>query len=44
MRRTEKGAENLMTLAGNGERPTTYAIVAFLDLGAAPWVEKLRDK
>ena len=33
-----------MTLAGNGERPTTYAIVAFLDLGAAPRVEKLRDK
>ena len=33
-----------MTLAGNGERSTTYAIVAFLDLGSAPWVEKLRVK
>lgn len=32
-----------MAFAGNGEPSTTYAIVAFLDLGTAPWVEELRD-
>lgn len=33
-----------MAEIGTGVKPTTYAIVAFLDLAALPWGEELREK